>query len=310
MAPGPESDPRAPDLSDVMVDLILGYQCNVQCDYCSITDDMRRQNLATADVMRELAWARARGMHRVAFGGGEPTMRRDLLPIVRWCRDRGFDHVKVSSNGLLYSYETFARDAVEAGVDQFNVSVMGHTADLYRSILGRDGSLGLVERGVRNLVALGHPPVADLIVKSDTHEHLAAIVEHWAGLGVRVFPLWLVALIDRNRDNFASLPRVSDIRDDIVRAFERGRSLGVEVYSRHIPRCLLKGFEEHVRDLREDRVLVVTPGSRFFLWESAVSPSTYTPRCEPCRYFRGACLGLRRDYLERFGDGELAPYGA
>ncbi|MBP7126945.1 radical SAM protein [Myxococcota bacterium] len=304
----PEGFGQLQDLSDVMVDLILGYECNVQCDYCSITPEMRRQNLSTAEAIRELAYARSLGIRKAAFGGGEPTMRRDFLALARLARDRGFEELKVSSNGLLYSYREFAERTVEAGVTKFHVSVMAHTTELYASILGRPDGLALVEQGVRNLVDLGHPPVADLIIKADTFRHLPDIVESWAGRGIDTFALWLVSLSDRNAAFPDSLPRVREMREHIIEAFERGRRLGVTVYSRHIPRCFLKGYEEFCRDLREDRVLVVTPGSRFFLWESAISPNAYVPRCERCRLARDVCPGVRRDYLARHGDDEVEPF--
>ena len=300
--------PRPPDdYSDVLIDLILGYECNVQCDYCSVTDAMRCENLTTAAALRELQAARGLGMHHVAFGGGEPTMRKDLLPLARWCRDRGFDSIKVSSNGLMYSYPEFARRAVDAGVTLFHVSAMAHTPELYEKILGLKGALELVVKGVRNLVALGHVPVLDLIVKNDTYPHLAEIIEFWSREGVKTFALWLVSLSDRNRQNLGSLPRVTEMRPELFRAFDRAAALGVEAYSRHIPLCMLPGHESNVYDLREDRVLVVTPNSRFFLWESAISPSEYSPRCEACRHVRDACRGIRSDYLERFGDEEVVP---
>jgi cyclic pyranopterin phosphate synthase len=295
------------DYADVLIDVMIGYACNVQCDYCSITDEMRRENMATAAVMAKLAEARARGAVKVAFGGGEPTIRRGLLPLVRWCRDRGFRSIKVPSNGLMYSYAAYAKEASEAGINQFHISFMAHTAELYEKIMGKPGALELVTQGVRNLMALGHKPVGDLIIKSDTWMHLPDIVEHWAGLGVEAFNLWLVSLSDRNRDNLDSLLPVSAMREGIVAAFERGKQLGVKVLSRHIPRCMLPGYEEHIADLREDRVLVITPRSTFALWESKISPNAYTLRCEGCRHQHGICLGLRRDYLERYGDAELCP---
>ncbi|HOU54784.1 MAG TPA: radical SAM protein [Myxococcota bacterium] len=304
----PESLGQVQDLSDVMVDLILGYECNVQCDYCSITPEMRRHNLSTAEVIQELAHARSLGIRKAAFGGGEPTIRKDFLALARLARDRGFEELKVSSNGLLYSYREFARRTVEAGVTRFHVSVMAHCPDLYASILGRPDGLRLVEEGVRNLVDLGHVPVADLIIKNDTYRHLGDIVEYWAGRGIDTFALWLVSLSDRTAAFPDALPRVREMRDHIVEAFERGRRLGVTVYSRHIPRCFLKGYEEFCRDLRQDRVLVVTPGSRFFLWESAISPNAHVPACERCRLARDVCPGVRRDYLARHGDDEVDPF--
>jgi MoaA/NifB/PqqE/SkfB family radical SAM enzyme len=295
------------DYADVLIDVQIGYACNVQCDYCSITNDMRQENMATAAVMTQLMDARARGATKVSFGGGEPTIRRSLLPLVRWCRDRGYRSIKVPSNGLMYSYRWFAEEASDAGINDFHISFMAHNAALYETIMGRPDAFELVTQGTRNLMALGHKPVGELIIKSDTWMHLAEIVEYWAGIGIETFNLWLVSLSDRNRDNLASLPRVSEMRDGICAAFERGKELGVTVRSRHIPRCMLPGYEEHIADLREDKVLVITPRTSFALWESKISPNAYAEKCEGCRYQHGACLGVRRDYLERYGDEELRP---
>ena len=295
------------EYEDVLVDVMIGYACNVQCDYCSITDAMREENMATPAILDILRDARARGAHTVSFGGGEPTIRRGLLPIVRWCRDRGYTSIKVSSNALLYSYPDYAREASEAGITTFHISFMAHTPELYAHIMGRPDAMPLVTRGLANLVALGHKPVGDLIIKSDTWMHLPDIVEHWARLGVEKFNLWLVSLSDRNTDNLASLLRVSEMRDGICAAFERGRQLGVTVLSRHIPRCMLPGYEEHIADLRDDKVLVVTPRATFALWESRISPSVYSPKCDGCVHQHGACLGVREDYLRRYGDDELVP---
>lgn len=295
------------DWSDVLVDVQIGYACNVQCDYCSITDEMRRDNMTIAATMDLLKDARAKGATRVAFGGGEPTIRRGLLPLIRWCRDRGYTSIKVASNGMMYSYPEYAREAVEAGLNDFHISFMAHTPELYAKIMGRPDSFELVNAGVRNLAELGHQPVGDLIIKNDTWMHLADIVAYWAGLGIEKFNLWLVSLSDRNEDNLASLLPVSEMRPGIVAAFEKGRELGVEVLSRHIPRCMLPGYEDHVADLREDRVLVITPRSTFTLWESKISPNAYGERCAGCIHKDDDCLGLRLDYLERYGDAEVVP---
>ncbi len=295
------------EYADVLVDVQIGYACNVQCDYCSITDAMRRENMRLADVLALLRDARARGATQVAFGGGEPTIRKGLLPLIRWCRDRGYTAVKVPSNGLLYSYKAYAEEAHEAGITDFHLSLMAHTPDLYASIMGRADAFDLVTQGVRNLRALGHTPIGDLIIKADTWRHLPDIVAHWAGEGITTFNLWLVSLSDRNADNLASLPRVSEMFPGIAAAFERGRALGVTVRSRHIPRCLLPGYEDHIADLREDRVLVITPRATFALWESRISPNAYAAPCTGCRHKDGICLGLRRDYLDRWGADELRP---
>ena len=70
-----------------LLDVILGYDCNVFCDYCTITPGMRTRSLPAAAVAAELARGAADGFDAVSFTGGEPTIRPDLLPLIRSARE-------------------------------------------------------------------------------------------------------------------------------------------------------------------------------------------------------------------------------
>ena len=162
------------DYADVLIDVMIGYACNVQCDYCSVTDEMRQENMTIAAVMAQLRDARARGATTVAFGGGEPTIRRGLLPLVRWCRDRGFTSIKIPSNGLMYSYPAYAKEASEAGITDFHLSLMAHTDALYERIMGKPPvpTLALWSRRdgiVAPSAARGMAHEVDKAVEIDTH---------------------------------------------------------------------------------------------------------------------------------------------
>lgn len=296
------------DYSDVMADIIMGYQCNARCDYCTISEVMRGKNLTTKQVIEKLKYARSLGIHKISFGGGEPTIRRDLLPLIKLCKSMGFDYIKVASNGLMYSYHDFATSMVKSGVTQFNITIKTYKPHLYDKIIGRKGAFRQVVKGIENLINLGQNPVLDLIIKNDTYSHLAETVRYYAELGAKNFVLWLVSLTDANSENFESLPRVSKMRKKIFRAFDYSKAHDLTTFSRHIPKCMLKGYEDFVWKLREDRVLVVTPDDMFFLWDSVISANTYTEKCKGCMYYMKDCMGVRADYLKRFGDSEISPY--
>src|SRR5436853_3978161 len=87
------------EYADVLVDVMIGYACNVQCDYCSITDEMRKENMATAPVMAALAEARRRGATKVAFRGREPTIRRSPLPLILRWRHRPYASLNIPRHG-------------------------------------------------------------------------------------------------------------------------------------------------------------------------------------------------------------------
>src|SRR3546814_17121954 len=63
----------------------LTYRCPLQCPYCSNPLELTRaaQELGTDRWRRVLADAAAMGVLQVHFSGGEPTVRPDLVELVR-----------------------------------------------------------------------------------------------------------------------------------------------------------------------------------------------------------------------------------
>lgn len=293
-----------------MLDLILGYDCNCKCDYCTISEELRPRALSTQAAQRALEAGRSRGHRSVQFGGGEPTIRADLLKLVRAARRLGYEDVKVQSNGLRYAHGPYVDALVRAGVSTFAISIMSHRAGLYEKITGFPRARALVLEGLGHIRRHSVRLVADVIMKRDTYTGLPDLVPFYAERQVREFVLWLVSLTDRNAQNPQSLVPVSEMRPFIERACAAGAAAGVAVRSRHVPRCLLPGLApEHFVDTRAEDVRVVTPEGSFDLRDSRVSANRFVAACERCSW-RPSCAGIRADYLEQVGDGEIIPLPA
>ena len=292
-----------------LLDVILGYDCNLACDYCTITPAMRARALSTEAVARALREGREAGYDAVSFTGGEPTMRADLLPLVREARRLGYADVKVQSNGLLLAHAPNLERLLDAGATRFHVSIHTHRAQAYERLVRRAGTHALLERALGNLVERAAPRGAvvhaDLILKEDTYRHLPEAIDWLAARGVRRGHLWYVSLTDGNRDAVESLPRMVDVVPVMAEAFRRAAGHGVDLRSLHVPRCLLGEHAERAFDPGAGRVRVVTPEASFELAESKITPSVAVPACVGCRW-EAVCPGVRRDYLEVFGDAEIA----
>ncbi len=290
-----------------LLDIIAGYSCNLVCDYCSVTEQMRKVQMSTSQVLSYLRQGRAQDIGCVNFGGGEPTIRPDIVKLTRAARRLGYATIRYQTNGLLFAYGDFARRAVEAGLNRLHLSLMTSRADRYDRITGLGGSLEMVLQGLTNLRPLPVTLVADLILKADTYRDVHRTVEFFLGKGITEVNLLLVSLTGRNAQHPRSLVRVSTMRPHILRALELGREHGVVVKVRSIPACMLPGYEDHVVRLGEEDVWIVTPRSAFWLLDSEVSANRLAPGCAGCA-IQGACWGLQPDYLARFGDGEVRPF--
>jgi cyclic pyranopterin phosphate synthase len=287
-----------------LLDVVLGYDCNLGCTYCTITAEMRRRALGTERVAREIDRAAQKGYRDVAFTGGEPTIREDLPALVKFARRRGFAHVKVASNGLRYAHAPYLDHLVAAGVDRFHMSMHAFADADYDATVRLAGAAVLRRAALANLVARGLDPVADLILKEDTYRALPAWIASLHEAGVRRFALWLVSLTDENAGHVEQLPRLTDLTPYLRAAFDEARRGGYEVTSLHVPRCFLPGHEAHVRHPGDDVVTVVTPDEVFELRDSRLGGGVKPEGCRGCRH-EAACPGLRRDYLDRFGGDEV-----
>ena len=288
-----------------LLDVILGYDCNVACDYCTITPQMRERALSTRAVASALRAGRHKGYDAVSFTGGEPTIRGDLLQLVRLSRTLGYGDVKLQSNGLLLAHGPNVDRLIEAGVTRFHVSIHAHERAHYERLVRRPGTYDAMVGGLKRLVERQVSLVADVILKEDTYRALPDALAWLHGVGVRAADLWFVSLTDHNRDNLASLPRMTDVVPFMQRAFAWARSHDMTLRSLHVPRCLLGDDHGHAFNPATGGVMVVTPDATFELEESRLTGQVHVPACEGCR-FETICTGLRPDYLEVYGDEEIA----
>lgn len=288
-----------------LLDVVLGYDCNLKCSYCTITDPMRERALDPQVIAREIEQAAARGWRRVAFTGGEPTIFPALPKLVRFARKRGFDEVKVASNGLRYAHAPYLDHLVECGVNIFHMSMHAFDDAAYERTVHLNDTARLRRQAIHNLVERDLDPIADLILKNDTYPELPGWIESLVEQGVRHFNLWLVSLTDENAGRVEQLPAIGDLVPTLCRVFDEARSGGYEVNSLHVPRCFLPGYEDHVRHPGSDGVRVLTPDDCFDLTDSRLTGGVKPSACSGCRYEQ-SCPGLRADYVQVHGTAGLA----
>jgi cyclic pyranopterin phosphate synthase len=288
-----------------LLDVILGYDCNVACDYCTITPQMRERSLPRGAVLEALADGRRRGFAAVSFTGGEPTLRPDLLGLVRAAVQLGYVDIKLQTNGLLLAAGANLDRLVAAGVTRFHVSIHAHRREAYEALVRRAGTYDAMVAALRGLVARGLDPLAEVILEEDTYRQLPAAVDWLAALGVRKADLWFVSLTDRNAAHPESMPPMTEVVPVMHEAFARAGEVGLRLRSLHVPRCLLGEDAHHAHDPAAAGVRVVTPDATFDLAGSKLTGQRHVAACEGCA-FESHCPGLRDDYLARYGDAEVA----
>lgn len=115
-----DADPAAADMHDVplTVTLQVTRRCNIKCVYCSESDRIREPTFSElAAIVERLA-----GVPRIIVAGGEPTLRKDLVDLLKLCRTKC--QVLVMATNAIRVNEELARSLREL-LDYVDVTIDG-----------------------------------------------------------------------------------------------------------------------------------------------------------------------------------------
>ena len=194
-APVPAGAAAPPPGTDGLVDaqgrritylrLSLTDRCNFRCSYCAPGGpDRSGEPLARAELARLVRIFAGLGVRRVRLTGGEPTLRADLLDVVRDVRATpGIDEVALTTNG--HALGSLAVALREAGVSRLNVSLDTLDPVRMRRISGRAASLDRIVAGLDAALHAGFASVKlnVVVVRGENEDELGALTRFAWQLG-------------------------------------------------------------------------------------------------------------------------------
>ncbi len=135
--------------------------CNLRCVYCMPPDGMKEcpcRSAMSAEEFVEIAReAASLGMKKLRITGGEPLVRRDILPLVRSLGSiEGIEDMSLTTNATLLA--PMARELFDAGIRRINISLDTLDEKKYEKIT-RGGSLSDALSGIRAALDAGMSPV-------------------------------------------------------------------------------------------------------------------------------------------------------
>jgi len=170
--------------------------CNLRCHFCYVAlDPYKGPYLSTAQICAVLDKLEEAGVLWLTLTGGEILSRRDFPEIYRYARGKGF-LVTLFTNATMMNekYAALFRELPPFAVE---VSIYGHTAELYEATTQIPGSFARFERGIRLLQEAGVPLKLKTAISQFTQDHLTAL-HHYAD--VRGLKFSVDMILDRRHD--------------------------------------------------------------------------------------------------------------
>lgn len=275
--------------------------CNQDCTFCSANETSNNVWDEPRAMLHAIVRAADRGVDRVSFGGGEPTLAKDIVHYVRAARRLGIRKVELVTNAVLLDKPAKVAALREAGLTDAFVSLHAHDERLSQRLTRKVGDHARTLAGVRNLLDAGVEVVLNHVVTAQNHPYLVRFVEfaHAELRGRALISFAFVTPQFKVLDDLSQMPRMSEVLPTLKRALYRAIELGQPAFvgSRQgIPPCLLGELRAYSDVLGYGTEPAAEDGPQKVL----------TPGCAGCRY-RGLCMGLWRPYAERYGTDELRP---
>lgn len=232
----------------------VSYGCNNRCQFCL---DMNLfwgdRFVALEEVERQILAGRAEGATRLILSGGEASIHPRFVDLVRLGREAGYERVQTITNGRMFSYRRFLRDAVEAGLGEVTFSLHSHLEPVFEELTGIPGSFRQAMAGLR--AALATPGLivsVDIVINRANVAGLVDTVAFFADLGVTEFDLLHLVPFGRAYDaTTESVPLAVSpeaLREALHRTILFGAERGLVLWTNRLPAPLLEGHEHLIQD--------------------------------------------------------------
>ncbi len=115
----------------VLSNLLVTNRCNLRCGYCFMNAGASGYIYEPSleelkDMMRRVRNEKPVPNTAIQITGGEPTIRDDLIEIVKFAKEIGFTHIQLNTNGIKLSEDPeYCKTLREAGVNTVYMSFDG-----------------------------------------------------------------------------------------------------------------------------------------------------------------------------------------
>lgn len=224
----------------------LGQTCNQRCYFCyfinRIEDHQHPEHAFMSldkakrimDVLHYFY-----GNNSVDIQGGEPTIYKDILPLIRHCRDIGL-YPTLITNGLILSKADAVSRYRDAGLRDFLVSLHG-VDDVHDAVVGVPGAYAKISGALDQMRAIQFPfrmncTMSKPVVGTITEVARKAI--EYGALAMNYIAFNPFNDQESGRRRADTVARYADIRPALTEAMDLLESAGIEVNVRYMPLCM------------------------------------------------------------------------
>jgi MoaA/NifB/PqqE/SkfB family radical SAM enzyme len=306
--------------SGEQIEIQLGHLCNNRCVFC-VSGQMTEQKIAKLVPLDPVAAAlesgAARGITRVTFLGGEPTLQRSFLPAVKRARELGYDDIVIFTNGVRLPQKGFLDEVLTHGDFTWRISIQGGNEAAHVDVTKRPKSFERILLGMAALRDHGQQITANLCLNKLNADSLPDFVPLVAEYGITQLHIDMMRPQDAGARTDAYLLDTMgryDVMGPRIEAMLEGfeaTAPSFDVNIGNLPYCVLPSWSDRIHHGGQTTQTFAANGrgdidQPWDKYEHQSSDKVHREECGGCA-FRGRCKGVFDRYVEAHGWAEFEP---
>jgi radical SAM protein with 4Fe4S-binding SPASM domain len=235
-------------VSPAIVDIELTQRCPQRCSFCvtAASDRLNKTReelsfehlISLADQLQEL------GVHHVFFTGGEPTIRRDFVKLVKEYLDRGI-FPSTSTNGQFLN-ERILEELYSIGYTTMHFSIEGPEG-IHDKITDMKGSYGRAIKNLELSLSMGFLSAVSSVGIKDNYDYLPELVNELVKIKPKAYRV--LRFFPTNLESLALLPSRKQVEENIPKIYDICKRQGIPFFFKLSPGLLRERTPKDVYEI-------------------------------------------------------------
>ncbi len=303
--------------SDQVFLAMLGFSCNNNCIMCTTKPKEKNyKDRTTQEILDDLQKGIKQGFRRVEFTGGEPTIRKDILDLIKSAKDLGYKDIALSTNGRMLSYNDFAEELIKNGVRRINFSLYGHNAKIHNAVTRTPNAFEQTIQGIKNIQKFPEVIIiVNTVISKLNYSHLTDMGKFILSLKIKFFNILDLIPDGYAKDFYETLVvRMNDLSDALNNLESILNKFDLVTFF-DFPLCL---FKSEIKD-NLHTTFITAEGRKNIAKQIGYKPVRFKKKeddiytdihkerigiCVKCKFYK-ECGGIWKDYLDLYGQEEI-----
>ena len=269
--------------------LYVGNICNNNCIFCSEADS-KWLFKNTATIKKEIRYIR-KHYDFISFMGREPTLRKDIVTLLKFAIKQNFRFVNITSNGRMFAYKDFVKDLISVGISGVGISLYGADASMHDRQTRYPGSFNQTIQGIENVMQYSNSIsiLINILLNKINYTQCERMLSLLAKFGIKEINILNAAPLSDRSCTRAIVARLSDLASYVVKYFDKfERKYGIKFLLIEFPPCSIPSkYRNYFFPCLEKNPLKIK-----------------IPLCWHCDYI-SKCDGILKTYINLYGIKEF-----